>query len=59
MTATCSHHWTVVDSHENEDRIRTVEVCEYSNCRAKRWGCYARREGSWGPFEEWAYHDDA
>ena len=57
------HAWSEDQRHENEDRIRTRDVCA---CGAVRYGCFAKRladepdqEGNreaWGPVDgEWHY----
>jgi hypothetical protein len=65
---TCEHEWSEGERHENDDRIRTFQVCP---CGARRYGCYAKRLGmpesecprsdgdeplgAWGPVGIWTY----
>ncbi len=53
----------MIDRHENDDRIRTVEVCP--ECQGKRYGCFAKRlddepddrgeRTAWGVPGVWSY----
>ena len=54
----CTHRWGVIDRHENDDRIRTLERCE--KCGAQQTGCYAKRlddkgRAAWGRVGEWRH----
>jgi len=63
MTTGHQHTWSERDRDENDNRIRTRDVC--TGCGETRYGCFAKRLSStpdmtgnrnwWGPVGVWTW----
>lgn len=54
----CEHEWEERFRHENDNRVRTLDICR--RCGTPRYGCQAKRldgDGgeSWGKVGVWGY----